>query len=179
MKRFWKKYVREPIKKWWNRVLRKIDLPDTIAPPAEPEKGPDETPAPTGDAVKFSQLKWVFGGMDGSRARQDVLKIADLGFGSNGLSYRWAGPTLESWDLKLTQADAIACVFFKNNDGKWVGGKFDWISTSRTTRSFNNIRDGYKGWSLADIPNPTQGAFVIISSSGKLRTNVLAAKWER
>lgn len=67
----------------------------------------------------------------------------------------------------------------QNNSGAWVGGKFDWISSSRRSRDFVNVYSGYAGWSLADVPNPCQAAFVIVSPDGKKRSNVIAGTWSR
>ena len=63
---------------------------------------------------------------------------------------------------------------FCEQDGKWVGGKFDWISTSRTTRDFANIRSGYNGWDPSAISKADRCAFVVVSKDGKRRTNVIA-----
>jgi hypothetical protein len=70
-----------------------------------------------------------------------------------------------------TDAACLACLFCKL-DGRWRGGKFDWISTSRTTRGFENVRDGYGGWRKDAIEAAEAFAFVICSSDGKKRTNV-------
>ena len=56
--------------------------------------------------------------------------------------------------------------------GKWQGGKFDWISTSRLSRDFKNVRDGYGGWRKDAIEAAEAFAFVICSKDGKRRSNV-------
>lgn len=86
---------------------------------------------------------------------------------------------LSAWGYSNSQTDGIACLFVQNNSGAWVGGKFDWISSSRKSRDFNNIYSGYAGWSLADVPNPCQAAFVIISRDAKKRSNVIVGTWSR
>ena len=138
-------------------------------------------PASTGaaDQVSFGALRWSFGGIDGSGASKTSASIGGLSASGGGMSYRWTGPTLSSWGLSNTSAGAYACFFVQRSDGAWVGGKFDWISTSRTTRSFENILHGYNGWSLAGVPNPCPCAFVIVSSDRKKRTNVIASTWRR
>ena len=97
----------------------------------------------------------------------------------NSLGYSWSGDTLASWGLSNGDAGAYACLFVLRSDGKWVGGKFDWISTSRTSRGLENIYNGYGGWSLAGVPNPCSCAFVIVSGDGKKRTNVIGGSWSR
>ena len=146
------------------------DAPDT--PPATPE-------TPAADETEYGTFTWAFGGFNGSRAALSEPRIASLRMnGMSGLSYRWAGPNLTAWGLGHTDAAALACLFLQHADGRWVGGKFDWISSSRTTRDFKNL-GGYNGWSLAGIPNPCRAAFVIVSADGRRRSNVIAADWRR
>lgn len=76
------------------------------------------------------------------------------------------------------QADARTCMFHKK-DGKWHGGFYEWISTSRTTRNWANIKGKYKGWKWEEIPNGAEAAFVIISKDEKKRTNVLKETWKK
>lgn len=142
-----------------------------------------ETPAPApagaGDAVSFGSLKWAYGGVNGAGAAKTSASIGGLRMSAGSLSYSWTGPTLASWGLGDNQIGAYACLFVQKSDGSWVGGKFDWISTSRRSRGFENIYGGYSGWSLAGVPNPCQAAFVIISADCKKRTNVISGSWSR
>ncbi len=147
------------------------------APPAPPETPTQpDTPA---DEADYSAFSWVYGGFNGARAALDKPRIESLRMnGMSGLSYRWAGPNLSAWGLSHTDAGALACLFLQRADGSWVGGKFDWISSSRTTRDFKNL-GGYNGWTLAGIPNPCRAAFVIVSADGRRRSNVITADWRR
>lgn len=131
-------------------------------------KGPDE--------IDFSELVWDLGGINGSNAQLTSAIVGDLTFTSKGLSYKWKENDLSVWGYARTQADARTCVFYKK-DGKWHGGFYEWISTSRTTRDWANIKGKYKGWNWNDIPDGADGAFVIISKDAKKRTNVLKTKW--
>jgi len=84
------------------------------------------------------------------------------------------------WGLSNGAAGAIAAVFVQREDGSWVGGKFDWVSTSRSSRGLENVLSGYGGWSLAGVPNPCQICFVVVENSGKRRSNVIGpATWKR
>ena len=132
-----------------------------------------------GDEVSFSSLSWDFGGVNGARAAKTSASITGLSVRGSSLSYRWAGDTLRSWGIADGKADALACLFVQRSDGKWVGGKFDWISTSRTSRNLENIFKHYHGWSLSGVPNPCPCAFVIMSADGKKRTNVISGTWQR
>ena len=148
------------------------------APPATPGT-PTQPDTPAADEADYSAFTWAYGGFNGSRAALSEPRIASLRMnGMSGLSYRWAGPDLSVWGLGHTDAAALACLFVRRADGSWVGGKFDWISSSRTTRDFKNL-GGYKGWTLAGIPNPCRAAFVIVSADGRRRSNVITADWRR
>ena len=135
--------------------------------------------APAADEAEYDTFIWAFGGFDGSRAALSEPRIGSLRMnGMSGLSYRWAGPNLSAWGLGHTDAGALACLFVRRSDGSWIGGKFDWISTSRTTRDFKNL-GGYQGWTLEGIPNPCRAAFVVVSADGRRRSNVITADWRR
>jgi len=159
--------VRDAVRDW--RDWRDSQTNAPAAPPA----------TPAADEAEYDTFTWAFGGFNGSRAALSEPRIASLRMnGMSGLSYRWAGPNLSAWGIAHTDAGALACLFVRRADGSWVGGKFDWISTSRTTRDFKNL-GGYNGWSLAGIPNPCRAAFVIVSADGRRRSNVIIAEWRR
>lgn len=129
------------------------------------------------DAVPFSSLKWTYANWSGAGAKKTSASIGGLRCSGWNLSYRWTGPTLSSWGLADNTANAVACVFV-NKNGTWVGGKIDWISTSRTSRSLKQCVE-YRNWNLNGVPNPCSIAFVIVSQDGKKRTNVIAGTWSR
>lgn len=126
------------------------------------------------DQIDYSILQWSCGGFSGASAThvQDC-RIADLTVSAAGLSYTWQAGGCELLGASsLTDAVCLACLFCQSDDGSWRGGKFDWISTSRTTRDFKNL-DGYKGWTR-DLFNTAKGyAFVIVSADGSRRSNVI------
>lgn len=153
------------------------------APAAKNATAPSESPpAPSSggaaDQVSFGALTWTYGGFNGSRAAKTSASIGGLSMSGNKLSYSWTGDTLASWGLADGDAKALACLFVKRSDGSWVGGKFDWISTSRRSRNLGHT-NGYGGWTLAGVPNPCAAAFVIVSADGKKRTNVITTTWAR
>lgn len=127
-------------------------------------------PAPSGGAPV---LVWRYGGFDGSRAAEDPnTQIKDLHITKSKLTYKWAKGSLKNWGLADTDAGAIACCFFW--DGKqWIGAKTDWISTSRTSRDFKNLNEGYNGWKPELYWAAPKRAFCIASRDGKKRTNLL------
>ncbi len=144
---------------------------EVVAPaPATPVA--PATPA-SADEVDFSALDWCWGGFSGKKAAlADGVQIGSLKISSSGLSYKWVKGGCEKLGASsATDASCLACLFVRVG-GKWQGGKVDWISTSRTTRSFENVRDGYNGWRKDAIEAADAYAFVICSSDGKRRSNV-------
>lgn len=132
-----------------------------------------------GDQESFSSFNFCYGGFDGSAAVQSGVQISSLSFASDGLTFRYV-TDLSAWGLSYDDASgALACLFVKRSDGTWVGGKFDWISSSRTHRGFSGHVPGYNGWTLSGVPNPCEACFVIVSADGRRRSNVLKGTWTR
>lgn len=146
--------------------------------PAQADEGialaqPSASPT-SSDAVDFASLEWAWGGFNGSKAKLvDGAEIGSLKVTADGMSYKWvAGGCEQLGALSRTDADhTLACLFVRVG-GKWQGGKWEWISTSRTTRDFKNVREGYGGWDASALGKATAFAFVIVSDDGKRRTNV-------
>lgn len=131
------------------------------------------------DDVYFGSLDWCWGGFKGENAEKGDVVISDLKVDADGLRFKWV-KDLSEWGIPHEDySQALACLFVLDMNGKWVGGKFDWISSSRETRDFKNVYGCYNGWNVATVPNPTMAAFVIVSKNGKRRSNVIAAVWER
>ncbi len=141
---------------------------------------PDTSPTPpAGEDRLMAAFNWTYGGFDGSRAQLDAPRIADARFGADRIDFRWE-TGLGSWGLGHSDAGALFCLFLRNSDGEWVGGKLDWVSTSRAWRGFNNIfKTPYKGWTVAGIPNPCEAAIVVVSEDGRKRSNILTGEWRR
>ena len=174
----------------WNGVSNQNAAPQQNAAP-EPSSTSDEPSAPSNgstggvpgvdayaDAVPHSSLDYRYGGFSGRGASHSGVNISGLSFSKGGLSFRYDN-NLSAWGFSSGQIGALACLFVQKTDGSWVGGKFDWISSSRTTRGFENIFHGYEGWSLAGVPNPCKAAFVIVHSDGRRRSNVIVGNWSR
>ena len=128
------------------------------------------------DAVELSLLDWAYGGFKGGSAKLvDGCRIGSLKVSSSGLSYKWERGGCEALGASGAgdYSQTLACLFCRIS-GKWRGGKFDWISTSRTTRSFENIQDGYNGWPKNAVEAADAYAFCIVSKDGKRRSNVIA-----
>lgn len=152
--------------------------PATPQEPAAPQSPAPAAPAGVGDAVSFGALKWTFGGVNGSGAVQSGVQISGLKLSPNGFSFKY-DRDLSAWGFSHNDAGALACFFVQKSTGEWVGGKFDWISSSRTSRDLKHCTGGYGGWSLAGVPNPANAAVVIMTADGKRRSNVLSGVWNR
>lgn len=165
---------------WIKRVigfLKSIYTTATSPGVGDAPSMPDQTVETDGDAVDFSSLSWEYGGFraPGAQAAADAL-IGDLRVSSSGLSYAWRRGDCRALDAGNSHdnPNCIAALFVLGSDGKWRGGKFDWISSDRLSRGFENIRAGYKGWPMDAVSTARGYAFVICSSDGMIRTNVAA-----
>lgn len=182
------KKLEKKLKKFVNKFLTKY-LPEanvnnneestsTVAPtPAEENSSPTpitpstEAETATADEADFSKFDFCWGGFKGGSAKLDdkaIIKNLNVNVGGNKMTYSWA----RLWGMDFTEAGALACLFIPDGN-KWVGGKFDWISESRTSRDLKNIKEGYNGWNWNKFSSATKFAFVIVSGDGKKRTNVI------
>lgn len=146
------------------------------------EGGPSDSPAsvrPAGSAAEgepldFGALRWPWGGFDGSKAAlSDKARIKALKVTASGLSYAWGSGGCEDLGASSkTDASCLACLFCFDGSA-WRGGKFEWISTSRTGRDLKNIESGHNGWDAAAFRSAKAHAFCIVSKDGRRRTNVI------
>lgn len=121
------------------------------------------------------ELDFRFGGFRGERAKEEPgCRIGSLRVTKDGLSFKWERGGCETLGAagREDYSKTVACAFYWDG-ARWVGGKFDWISTSRTSRSFENIRDGYGGWSGSDFFAAKRHGFCIVSNDGKKRSNFI------
>ncbi len=147
----------------------------------EKYKGKEDKPSPeTGkpsavDQLDYSVLRWDYGGFNGAGATLDSPRISNLRTDGRNLHYKW-DVGLGGWGLAHSDAGAICAVFFERN-GTWIGGKFDWVSTSRAHRELKHV-EYYNNWSSSGVKLPHSGrvAFVVVSANGRYRSNVLVAE---
>lgn len=152
---------------------------EDVVCPAQADEGialaqPSASPA-SSDAVDFASLEWAWGGFNGKNAKLvDGCEISSLKVTADGMSYKWVKGGCEKLGASNREdAGATIAALFCKIDGKWQGGKWEWISTSRTTRSLENIKEGYNGWRKDAIGVASAFAFCIVSKDGKKRTNVI------
>lgn len=129
------------------------------------------------DEVDFAKMVWCYGGFNGAGAKHTDgqaqiknLVVTDASAGGK-VSYQWV-TKMSAWGFGDSDICAIVAVFFKCDDGVWRGGKFDHISTSRTSRDLKHCAS-YKNWTLKGVSKNAPVAFVIVQYDGKRRTNIL------
>lgn len=120
-------------------------------------------------------LNYKYGGFNGGKAVEvEGCQIGSLKVIGDKLTYKWLKGGCEA--LGATSREdhdhTVACLFYWNGK-EWVGGKFEWISTSRTSRGLNNVRDGYGGWDSTSFFAAKKHGFVIVSADGKKRSNFI------
>ena len=157
--------------KWKDKLEQsKPEIPPET-PPTKPE--PDKPVA--GDAVAFPSLQWQYGGFNANGAVLSTPRLSNASCNGRAYYYKW-DVGLSGWGLGNGDAGAICAVFIER-DGRWIGGKFDWVSTSRAFRELKHL-ESYSTWPSSGIKLPLRGkvAFVVVSANGKLRSNVILAE---
>lgn len=165
----------------WNANAPAVNADSTTPPTVDQGTGDVLPPGIDSylDATSYGAFNWAYGGFNGAGASHSGVNISGLRFSGNSLHFNYVND-LSAWGMSHTDAGgALACFFVMNTEGQWVGGKFDWISSSRKSRGLEHCLSGYNGWSMRGIPNPCQAAFVIVSPDGRRRSNVLAGTWTR
>lgn len=169
----------------WDRAQRQRDKAqggseiDPTPTPENPET-PD-TGDPGKDFAAYSDFIWKYGGENFAKAvNTGKVAISLKGLHASRIDYSW-DRDLSGWGIGRDNADAVVAAFVVDSNGQWVGGKFDWTSTSRKSRGFSHLAGAkaYKGWNLDGIPNPTKLAFVVVRRDGKERSNVIGGDWKR
>lgn len=175
------------VKKLVDRVIDKLqsifgshsDSEETggdVTPPTPPSvPTPVPTPAPVQNEDK---IDWCWGGFKGSGAKVDnTCVLSGLSAGNDKIAFKWVTNIPSNWARKSTEKGnlVIFAVFVRSGDG-WKGGKVDWIDENRSSRSTENIKDGYNGWSFESYKSAKEVAICVCSIDGKFRSPLLVAK---
>lgn len=186
---------KDSLKKLWAKLLALLEGIDVNPEPAptptpEPTPNPEPTPQPqpepqpepsTGDEVAFSLLQWKWGGFDGSKSSNDgKVVVANLTSNPDNLYYKFV-KGLSGWGVTTATdySKTICAAFFKTSDGQWIGGKFDWVSTSRQSRDLKNPYKGYDGWNMGAFPKQTEVVFVVVHTDKKRRSNTTRTSYTK
>ncbi len=130
-------------------------------------------PVPSGtDAVPFSSLVWAYGGFNGSSAILDTPRLSNASCNGSTYSYKW-DVGMSAWGASDSDYSKSICAAFVERDGQLVGGKFDWVSVSRSSRGLGHL-EFYSGWNES-LPLSGRVVFVVVNANGKLRSNVILA----
>ena len=128
------------------------------------------------DKSKQYELAFVYGGFAGGNAKEDKdVQIANFQMNERQMSYVWKKNDLGKWGYAPNDfSGTYACAFFFDEASKkWIGGKFDFISSSRLTRSWTNIKERYNGWNPNRFFSAQKHGFCIVSCDGTKRTNLI------
>ena len=120
-------------------------------------------------------LDFRFGGFRGGKAVEDSrCRISKLKVGKDSLSIHWDTKIPDDWARDKGEKGPLIVVaaFYKSGDA-WIGGKFDWIDESRSSRSLANIKGGYGGWDGAAFTSAKKHAVCVISADGRYRSNLI------
>ena len=135
-----------------------------------PDSGRETAPASSSPVLEYR-----FGGFKGAGAQEvSGCRIGSLKVSSDKLTYKWVKGGCETLGARSIgdYSQTVACAFYQDGD-RWIGGKFDWISTSRTSRSFENIKAGYNGWDANAFFGAKRHGFCIVSKDGRKRSNFI------
>lgn len=118
-------------------------------------------------------LNWCYGGFNAANATYDPnVKIVGIHQKGENLYYAWDCTSPSFWGVNVpTNADHLFCLFFKDPNGNWKGGKIDWVSYSRKSRDLHNPKTGYKGWNWAEYCAATECAVMVVSKNARYRSN--------
>lgn len=173
-KKFFEKLVRKLLAYLEDKAGDSVHT-DTQPTPTEPEEIPTPTQPSSNETLDNFKCDWCYGGYNGSKATEDPsVQISNLRVlpDKNVMTYEWFLQIAKLWGLDYGEAGALACLFYKKGN-KWLGGKFDWISVSRTSRDLKNVQSGYGGWNWAEFSHSREFAFCIASKDGKKRSNFI------
>lgn len=128
--------------------------------------------AAASDPLPPGAVSWFGTPKCGGAARVARAEIANLRVSPSGLSYKWVSGGCEALGASGSgDIGPICALGYQTASGAWKIAKFDHISTSRTSRDYKNLQEGYNGWIWGEVSTAKSFCFVILSADGKRRTN--------
>lgn len=168
--------ILKELQRFVNRLLKAKGYEYTPEAPQDPGDPPGAQETAIPEASQTEDIEIIsFGSPNCGKAKQDPdTQIKELKVGEKGLSYKWAKGSLRNWGIKDDhEARALAIMGYGTDGKKYRCAKADWISTDRSSRSFENIDSGYNGFNGKEFRKAAYKCFFIMSVDGKKRTNVL------
>lgn len=146
--------------------------------PATPDTGEamPESPQDQGTTKNENLKIHSFGSPNVGKCRLTPdAQIKDFKMDKKGMSYKWLKGGCEQLGAKdKGDASATLAICGYSNDGiNYHVTKFDWVSTNRTTRSWENVYDHYNGINPDTFFNATHHCFFICDKHGNYRTNIV------
>lgn len=176
--------ILKELQRFVNRLLKAKGYeytPEVSQDPGDPP-GAQETAIPEASQTQKPQKEiklHSFGSPNVGKCREsNDAQIKDFKMDKKGMSYKWAKGGCESLGAK-DKSDAgatLAVCGYSNNGIDYHVTKFDWISTSRTTRSWENVKEHYNGINPDTFFEAPYHCFFICDKHGNYRTNVLTDK---
>lgn len=150
------------------------------ATPSAASSGNDADAAESGschnpETAASVALDFRYGGFKGGKAVEDSrCRISELKVGADSLSIHWDTKIPDDWARdKGEKGPLIVVAAFYKSGGAWIGGKFDWIDESRSSRSLENIKCGYGGWDGAAFTSARKHSVCVVSADGRFRSNLI------
>ena len=149
---------------------------------SDPAPSSPTSPAPTSPAhtspspAPAEIVDWIWGGFNGARAAVDPDVVVDrVRIADDRISHRWTSPP-RTWKREQTSKGALvlACAFVRGDDGRWIGGKFDWTDETRSSRSTENILAGYNGWDASAWRSARERGYCVASPDGRHRSAIVS-----
>ena len=155
------------------RFIKRYLAPDTPQPQEETKPTPEAEPE-----LRFQEnIKLHSVGspnVGGCRLCSDAV-IKDFKMDKKGMSYKWAKGGCEQLGAKDKgdYSATLAVCGYSNNGIDYHCCKFDYVSTSRLTRSWENVYDHYNGINPDTFFEAAHHCFFICDKHGNYRTNIL------
>lgn len=139
-----------------------VPIPGPVTPPAPPVAATD--------ALAGCEVVWLKA--DGSNAKVDV-PLRSVKLASHKITYDWDCPKKGSGIWGNGSGDLAGLgLFWVWRDGKWIGGKYEWMKWGQTVKLPTNIEEGYvSGHGYKIIPERGERcAFGTMNEKGTSRT---------
>jgi len=149
----------------------------TYQPPAPDPTNPSpavavaEVPIEPQNGFADETIQWM-GSYRCHSPVESILKSASVSGGKVKFSF-----SSYSWPANGDGGcDAVVCLFLRQADGAWKGGKFDWIRKGgQSVKTLENVHGGYGGHTVPAVGTPV--AFVWGRCDGKGRSNAVFTEW--
>ena len=145
--------------------------PPVVASPLAPT--PAEFNAAIDTDLDLNLVDWIAGA---TTTAEPTITLTIGTIGATSVSFAFESYAWPPKDVSGVTCDAIVCMFVKQSDGRWRGGKFDWIRKGgQTLKLLENIHSGYGGHVVP--ASGTDIAFMFIAVNGSRRSTAAFTKW--